>query len=119
MSTIFKIGDFPPYELSTTSPYLNNNRLTFYELDYTKKLLEKSKEVPINVEYNLAGTDKEDIQVYVENNYLKIEIKNSLYKSESINDYLDKSKISAVYKNGLLKIEIPLKKIKRKNIEIK
>lgn len=89
------------------------------------------------LEYALVGFDEKDINVSVVGNQLKIEASSSKEEKEdgefihrkiarrnvkklfSLHDSIDKEKISAVYKNGLLRIELPERKEEQKEIKVK
>lgn len=98
---------------------------------------ENDKHFEISAE--LPGLNKDDFKLSVENNVLTLEgqkkyeneeKKDNYYRSERrygafrrqfrLNDSVDASKISADYKNGILKIEVPkTPKAKPKAIDVK
>jgi len=87
------------------------------------------------IEFAIVGADKKDIKVSTSGQTLKIEYdsasdtenkdffhrkisRRSLKKAFSLSETVDKSKIEAEYKNGLLKIVIPINKQEKKDTQI-
>jgi HSP20 family protein len=97
----------------------------------------KDKDGNVIVEFALVGLDQEDISVSVSGQTLKVEAsakkdsekdaefyhkkiaRRSLKKHFTLHQSLDKESIEAEYKNGLLKIKIPLEKEAKRDIMIK
>lgn len=97
----------------------------------------KDKDGNTLIEFALVGLSEEDISVSVSGQTLKIEAsskkedsektevyhkkisRRSIKKSFTLHQNVDKEAITAEYKNGLLKITVPLVKEERKEIKIK
>ena len=89
------------------------------------------------LEFAIVGAEKEDVNVVVSGQTLKIQAdrpelteennefyykkiaQRSIKKTYTLHDNVDKEKITSCYKNGLLKITIPTKKEDTKEIVIK
>lgn len=69
-------------------------------------------------EINLAGTDKKDISIQIEEDQIRIYVKEQFKKYANIYDYDDSENITAKYKDGLLTISIPKKQKEKRVIEI-
>ena len=90
--------------------------LTDIILDYTMQfnphqyLTYKETEDSYVFTYALTGTEKEDIDVQLDNDYIRIKFKNEYAtKSASITEYVgklkfDRDKSTSKYRNGLLSI---------------
>jgi HSP20 family protein len=131
---------------------LRNSSLTSLLDDFFDNSLEtaeaRPKVMPVDIEEHngvfhivaeVPGVKKEDINISVENNVLKISAQSDSEKKKDskgykyyerrsgkyersfkLEDDLDSSKINATYENGLLKLEIPIKeKAKARQIPIK
>jgi HSP20 family molecular chaperone IbpA len=87
-----------------SSPYKSNSNYKTKYLNY------KEIEDSYVFTYALTGTEKEDIDVQLDNDYIRIKYKNEyLSKSASITEYVgklkfDRDKSKCVYRNGLLSI---------------
>jgi HSP20 family protein len=96
----------------------------------------KDKDDNFILEFALVGLDQEDISVSVSGQTLKIEAgsqqkynhaefyhrkisRRSVKKHFTLHQNVDKDSIEAEYKNGLLRIKIPLEKEEQKDIMIK
>ena len=88
----------------------------FFDLMDEGKIITKEDRV---YEVNLAGTDKKDISIEIEENQLFVYIKEEFKKYLNLYDYDDVENITAEYKNGLLTISIPKKQKEKRVIEIK
>ena len=88
------------------------------------------------IEFALVGLDSEDISVSVSGQTLKIEAeakkndeasefyhkkisRRSVKKHFTLHESIDKDSIEAEYKNGLLRVKLPLEKEEKKDIMIK
>lgn len=88
------------------------------------------------IEFAVVGANKEDIKVSTSGQTLKVEYnseskpedkdfyhkkisRRNLKKAFSLSEAVDKSKIEAEYKNGLLKITVPINKEEKKDTQIK
>lgn len=79
----------------------------------------------IHLELELAGVKKEEIKVEVKDSYLSIVVDSQRRKGHrgiSLSRYHDLEKASVKYEDGLLTVDIPIKKVdapKGKLLEIK
>lgn len=114
-------------ERSNTNPVWSSDPYDIY----------KDKDGNIVVEFALVGLDQEDISVSVSGQTLKVEAsakkesdqdaefyhkkiaRRSLKKHFTLHQSVDKEAIEAEYKNGLLKVKIPLEKEAKRDIMIK
>jgi len=95
----------------------------------------KDKDDNFILEFALVGLDQGDISVYVSGQTLKIEAashqkdddaefyhrkisRRSVKKHFTLHQNVDKDSIQAEYKNGLLRVKIPLEKEEKKDIMI-
>ena len=88
-----------------------------------------SKREPAFIEYELAGVSRENIHLSVEGNKLFLSVNDSHLRKNidtwyDVESYLDIDNLTATYKDGLLRIDIPLKeqeeeKKKQRVIEIR
>lgn len=93
----------------------------FFETLYASPIHAYDKESinteAINFKVNLAGTEKEDIALLVEDDMLIVKVKEKEYNSFKLHKFSDLDNISATYKNGLLRIGVP-KKVEKREIKV-
>jgi len=78
-------------------------------------------ETDFRIELAAPGLEKEDFQLNIEKDQLKISVENSFERSFNLSDKVDKNKISAIYENGILNILVPKREveiIKKRSINI-
>lgn len=104
-------------KINTEGEPYNLKNLKFQKLStmMVQNLLEEDKKYEIN----LAGTDKKDISIEVNDTYLEVLVKGGEHTYINFNKYQDTENITAEYKNGLLTISIPKKQKEKRVIEIK
>jgi len=103
--------------------FQHSTRQAFYNLTNYKEESKKEDNEKIVFTYNLAGVDKKDINVEIQNNGLNIRYTKGDNDYTNLREYLgcyeyNSEKISATYKNGLLTITVPKTSKYTKKIEI-
>ncbi|MGE5627076.1 MAG: heat shock protein Hsp18 [Solirubrobacterales bacterium] len=114
--------------------------IPFEKMGFGFKVDLKENENSYVVEADLPGVDKESIDIQYKNNYLTVsakredkteekkenyvrkEIKYGEFKRSFYVDNVDEEKVTAVFKDGVLRIELPKvekSKVETKKIEIK
>lgn len=133
MDNFFK-DVFNPYLLDTP-----NTSLSLFEKSAYPRLDIRDEPDRIVVEVETPGLNKEDIKVEVDNdvlivrgekrkdveekkgNYIRRELKHSSFSRQvcTLNENCETDKIDASFKNGILEIVIPKKKVEEKKIQPK
>ena len=104
--------------------YINNRIKNFMDDEYTHSLFHyEIDDNPNEVKLNLAGIKKNEIQIQINRNLLKIKAESELDKSLKYNHAVrlrgnvDTDSIKAKYEDGLLTIDIENKKSKTIDIQ--
>lgn len=98
--------------------YLNDLNNFIEELFWYPYVKDIKNPTPIHLEYELAGVKRDEIRVSIEDKYLKIAVESKRKTGSRIVSLAkehDTEKAIVKYEDGLLTIDIPLKKLEKKD----